>query len=108
MFNHYKLPHHDYARLLRRCADIADEFRCRDTTDLYIELGQVKFDYNNLYFEVPEDLMSRIAVACMCEMSLTQYRDSYGEIDYAALGDFSETVLESTIRNINSMCYYMK
>lgn len=108
MINHYRLDHADYTKLLRICANMADGFRYRDLTDIYIELGQVKFDYKNLYFEVPEDLMCRIAILNMCDMALIQYRDSRGEIDYAGLGDFSEVTLDTIIRNINSLRYYMK
>lgn len=98
---YHKFNHYEYTDLIRNCAYIADRYTSNDTTDMLIELAQVKFDDKNLYFEVSESLMQRIAVANICDMAFVQFHDSNGEIDYAGLGDFSELILRDIVNNIN-------
>ena len=99
----YKLAHHEYVNILRRLADIIKWHESEAIKEMIMELLRVRFDNKNLYFEVPEDLMQRIAIANMCDMSLMQMKDSGGEIDYADLGDHSKRVLWSILNNINDI-----
>lgn len=95
----YKLNHHEYTKLARRMAQHSNLFAHESTLDILMDLLYVKFDAANLYFEVPEKLMQRMAIANMCEMCLAQLRDSGGEIDYADLGDYSIDVINSILYN---------
>lgn len=99
----YKLNHYEYTNIIRHLADIANWHESEATKELITELLRVKYDDKNCYFEVSEELMQRIAIANMCDMSLTQLVDSCGEIDYADLGDFSKRVLSSILNNINNI-----
>lgn len=99
---YYKLDHAAYVKLIRRCAEITEGFASNGSCENLLELARVRFDYENLYFEVPEYLMQSIAVANMCEMAIMQYQDTHGEIDYADLGDFSYDILRSIIRLITN------
>jgi len=98
---YYKLNHYEYTKLIRDFAYITDRYASTDTIDMLIELAQVKFDDKNLYFEVSESLMQRIAVANICDMAFVQLHDSDGEIDYAGLGNLSELILRNIVNNIN-------
>jgi hypothetical protein len=93
----YKLNHHEYVNLVRYFAVFSDDYAHESTFNILMDLLTVKFDSTNLYFEVPEKLMQRIAIANLCDMALIQFRDSNGEIDYAGLGDYSKDVLQSII-----------
>jgi len=93
----YKLNHHEYTKIVRNLAVITDDYGHESTINLLMDLLHVKFDYTNLYFEVPERLMQKVAVINMIDFSLLQLRDSNNEIDYAMLGDYSKDVLLSII-----------
>lgn len=99
----YKLSHHEYVNIVRRLADIVKWHESESIKEMIMEILRVKFDDKNLYFEIPEDLMQRIAIVNMCDMSLIQMKDSCGEIDYADLGDYSKRVLRSILNNINDI-----
>ncbi len=99
----YKLNHYEYANILRRLADIIKWHESEAIKDMINELLRVQYDDKNLYFEVHEDLMQRIAIVNMCDMSLIQMKDSGGEIDYADLGDHSKRVLNSILNDINDI-----
>jgi len=96
----YKLNHHEYTKIIRYCHSIYKEIICESTLSVILELLDVHFDHNNLYFEVPEHLMQRIAILNMCDMTLIQYNDSNGDIDYAMLGEHSKTVINSIINHL--------
>lgn len=89
----YKLDHAEYVRIVRTCATIADDYPHESTLNILMDLLHVRFDYENLFFEVPEDLMRRVAIANMCDMAIIQFNDSDGDIDYAMLGNYSKPVL---------------
>lgn len=93
----YKLNHHEYTKIIRNIAVITDDYGHESTINLLMDLLHVKFDYNHLYFEVPENLMQKVAIVNMIDMSLIQLRDSAGDIDYAMLGEYSKDVLLSII-----------
>lgn len=93
----YKLNHHEYTKIVRSLASITDDYGHESTISLLMDLLHVKFDYANLYFEVPENLMQKVAVVNMIDFSILQFRDSGGDIDYAMLGDYSKDVLLSII-----------
>ena len=99
----YKLNHAEYVNILRRLADIVKWHDSQAIKEMITELLRVHFDDKNIYFEVHEDLMQRIAIVNMCDMSLIQFKDSCGEIDYADLGDYSKRVLYSILTNINDI-----
>ena len=99
----YKLNHHEYVSIVRRLADIIEWHQIESVKEMIMELLRVRFDDKNLYFEIPEDLMQRIAIVNLCDMSLIQMKDSCGEIDYADLGDHSKRVLCSILNNINDI-----
>ena len=99
----YKLNHHEYTNIVRRLADIIKWHESEAIREMIIELLRVRYDDKNLYFEVHEDLMQRIAIVNMCDMSLMQMKDSGCEIDYAYLGDHSKRVLSSILHNINDL-----
>ena len=99
----YKLNHHEYVSILRRLADVIKWNENASVKEMILEILRVKYDYKNCYFEVPEELMQRIAIVNMCDMSLIQLKDSKGEIDYADLGDHSKRILNSILQNINDI-----
>ena len=96
----YKLNHHEYVTMLRYLADTVKWQDTEALKEILMELLDVKYDYKNCYFEVPEELMQQVAIVNMCNMALTQFNDSNGEIDYACLGDHSKRVLWSILNNI--------
>lgn len=93
----YKLNHHEYTKIIRNLAVITDDYGHESTISLLMDLLHVKFDYANLYFEVPENLMQKVAIVNMVDFSILQYKDSAGDIDYAMLGNYSKDVLLSII-----------
>ena len=93
----YKLNHHEYTKIIRNLATITDDYGHESTIQLLMDLLHVKFDYANLYFEVPENLMQKVAIVNMIDFSIIQLHDSAGDIDYAMLGDYSNDVLLSII-----------
>lgn len=101
--NVYRLNHSEYVKLIRQCAEINEFFPGEGVLNVLLDLARVRFDYTNLYFEVPKELMQRIAIMSLCDMALIQYRDSKGEIDYAYLGNYSEMVLNSILNTIDNI-----
>ena len=101
--NTYRLNHNEYVKLIRHCSDINDYHPGEGPLNVLLDLTRVNFDFANLYFEVPKELMRRIAIMSLCDMALIQYRDTRGEIDYAFLGDYSEPVLNSILNIIDDI-----
>lgn len=99
----YKLNHHEYVKIVRCCAEIAKYHESEAIKDMVLELLSVHYDRAECYFEVSRDLMQRVAIINMCNMSLIQMQDSCGEIDYANLGYYSKSVLHSILNNINDI-----
>jgi hypothetical protein len=99
----YKLNHHEYVNIVRRLADVVKWHESEAVNELTLELLRVQYDCKNCYFEVSEDLMQRVAIVNMCDMSLMQMQDSKGEVDYADLGHHSIIVLNNILNNINDI-----
>ena len=93
----YLLNHKQYAMLVRRCAEINEDYPHESTLNIMLDLLHVQYDYNEGIFDIPEKLMHKIAIANLCDMALLQFRDTNGEIDYAGLNVYSKSVLSSII-----------
>lgn len=89
----YLLDHYRYANLVRRCAEINEDYPHENTLDILLDLLHVEYDHKSCFFEVPTKLMQKITIANLCDIALLQLRDTHGEIDYAGLNESSRSVL---------------
>jgi hypothetical protein len=99
----YRLSYVDYAAMVSRLKNCADYFESEAIRNVVSELLQLIYDCQSLYIEVPERLMKAVAIINMCEMSIVQFRDSNGEIDYADCGEHSTDVLMAILHTIDEL-----
>lgn len=96
----YAVTHAEYLRLLRFINDVKHTHMYGSLQCLLNDLVDCNVYRTDGMIDVPERLMRRVAIACMCDMSLVQYNDSNGEIDYACLGKYSVDILDKLLRSI--------
>lgn len=92
----------EYMELIRNCISLHCIYNRSSTLDLVTQI--TKSTHNDICkaFMVDESLLQRIAIANLCDMALMQLDDSKGEVDYAGLGRYSYTALNSIINNLNN------
>ena len=99
----YRLSYVEYAAMVSRLKKCSDYFESEAIRNVVSELLQLICDRQSLCIEVPERLMKVVAIINMCEMSIVQFRDSNGEIDYADCGEHSTDVLMAILHTIDEL-----
>ena len=94
----YKLQNKEYVKIARRLADVIKWHDSEAAKETLIEFLHVRHDEKTDCFDVPEHLMQRIAIINICDMALTQLKDSCGEVDYAYLGLHSDAILSNILK----------
>lgn len=99
----YKVSFVNYSTMVSRLKRYADHFGSEAIRRVLDALLQLRYDCKGLYIEVPEALMKVVAIINMCEMSITQWQDSNGELDYADCGEHSTDVLMAILHTIDEI-----
>lgn len=96
----YRVSYVEYAAMISRLRKIAEHFESEAIDRVVDKLLQLRYTTQSLYIAVPEGLMKAVAIINMCEMSIVQFRDSNGEIDYADCGEHSTDILMAILHTI--------
>lgn len=99
----YRVSYVEYAAMVSRLRKIAEYFESEAINRVVDKLLRLGYSTQSLYIAVPERLMKAVAIINMCEMSIVQFRDSNGEIDYADCGEHSTDVLMAILHTIDQI-----
>lgn len=97
----YRVSYVEYAAMVSRLRKSAEYFESEAINRVVDKLLRLGYSTQSLYIAVPEGLMKAVAIINMCEMSIVQFRDSNGEIDYADCGSHSISVLMEILNSID-------